>query len=59
MPFGSLCSSIAELLVTKLEALLVECNLIDSNEHTLDNMEYFFLDIGRNSSKKWFDRGDV
>ena len=47
MPPESLRSSIDELLHAKLEALLAECDLIDSNEHTLDNMEYFFFDKGR------------
>lgn len=43
-----------ELLHAKLDALLDECDLIESNEQTLDTMELFFLNKGREFLKETF-----
>ena len=43
-----------ELLHAKLDALLDECDLIPSNPQTLDNMETFFLDKGRQFLQETF-----
>ena len=43
-----------ELLHAKLDALLDECDLIPSNPQTLDNLELFFLDKGRQFLQETF-----
>jgi len=44
-----------ELLHAKLDALLDECDLIASNEQTLDHMELFFLDKGQAFLQETFE----
>jgi len=44
-----------DLLVAKFEALLAECDLIATNEHTLDTMGAFFLAQGRKLLQETFE----
>jgi len=45
-----------ELLVAKFEALLAECNLIATNEQTLDTMEAFLYVKGRKLLQETFQQ---
>ena len=47
--------TVRDLLVAKLEALLDECDLIPSNEQTVDNMDEFFLLKGRKLLQETFE----
>jgi len=47
--------TVRDLLVAKFEALLAECDLIATNEHTLDTMEALLLDKGRKLLQETFE----
>jgi len=48
-------STTHDLLVAKFAALLAECDLIATNEQTLDTMEALLLDKGRKLLQETFE----
>ena len=47
--------TVNDLLHAQFEALLAECDLIATNEHTLDTMEALLLDKGRKLLQETFE----